>query len=240
MNKEITLSFIVYQLLFILSLICFLSCSHIKKVDQTDQKSTSNKQIKKTNKKAHITSVSSLKQTKKTLSQKSIFYKAVLFFQQGQLDLAISEFESINYGHPDFTTSLLEIQKINYIKKNWNKFFGLASYYRNVLLSSLEKSKEHFKQEMLALEILALIRHCRFSDTKKLADWSLHLASQIKQDGSKIKKTVYFLNFKEIITENKKAEKSLKNYINFWPLNIKQINLLDNPKYLRVKVESQC
>ena len=80
-----------------------------------------------------------------------------------------------------FLPAIIEIQKINYIEQDWTRFFGLASYYKKKFLVSREMSIKYFRQEILALEILALVRHCRLPEALQTMKWSLELAKKIKK-----------------------------------------------------------
>lgn len=161
-------------------------------------------------------------------------------FRKNELSEAREWLEKLNYEEEGFLFALLEIQKINYIEKDWDRFFGLASYYRKKLLYSPEMATKNFKQEMLTLEILALIRHCRYPEASQVIEWSLALAENIKKSSSKIKKTIYFLKLKTQTGDEKVKRTDWEKQINLWPVDPKNINRLDNPKYLRMKVDSKC
>ncbi len=170
------------------------------------------------------------------------FSKGVGLFQKGQLTSARNQLETLNYGDAYFVSGLLEIQKINYINNDWDRFFGLAVYYRNVLLSDDKRSSYHFRQEFLTLEALALLRHCRFQDSKKVMNFSLTLAKRIKKDSSKIKKVNYFLSLDKLLgIQNQDKNVNWQDQIYYWwPLDVSYLKQIDNPKNLRVKVNSQC
>ena len=102
-----------------------------------------------------------------------------------------------------FSLPFWKFKKLITLKRIGTVFFGLASYYRKKLLYSTEISVENFRQEMLALEILALIRHCRLSEALRIIEWSLWLAREINKDSSKIQKAVHFLKLKTKIGEKK-------------------------------------
>ena len=161
-------------------------------------------------------------------------------FKEGKLNEARSQLENLNYGGESFLPAILEIQKINYIEKDWDRFFALASYYRKRLLYSTEISVENFRQEMLALEILALIRHCRLSEALRIIEWSLWLAREINKDSSTIQKTVHFFKLKTKIGEKKVQKIDWERQINLWPVDTESVKRLGNPKHLRMKVNSQC
>ena len=169
------------------------------------------------------------------------FLKGSKLFRKSNLGSARSQFEKLHYGDRYFVPALLEIQKINYLKGDWNRFFGLAKYYRARLLSSYSLSKEHFKEDFLTLEILALAQHCRFEEARKISKWSLQMANKMKKKKRKLKKVTYFLDLEEII-----GDKNKKNLIpwdkrrDLWPLEYEKLKILDNPKNVRVKVDNQC
>ncbi len=161
-------------------------------------------------------------------------------FKEGRLNEARNRFEKINYENKDFISAIMEIQKINYTQRDWNRFFGLAVYYRKKLLSSHERSLKNFRQEMLALEVLGLLRHCRFPESLEIIEWSLKLAEELKKDSSKIQKTVHFFKFKKQVGEIKTQKTDWKKQIRLWPVDSDRIKWLSNPKHLRMKVKSQC
>ena len=164
----------------------------------------------------------SVKIQSKNQDDKQSFNSLVLgwdLFKKGELNEARSQLEKLNYGGESFLPAILEIQKINYIEKDWDRFFGLASYYRKKLLYSTEISVQNFRQEMLALEILALVRHCRLSEALRIIEWSLWLAGEINKDSSKIQKTVHFLKLKTKIGD-KRVQKTMKNWQSYGRKNL--------------------
>ena len=173
----------------------------------------------------------------------SAFAKGQVLFHAGKTAPARARFEQLNYGDNHFIPALLEIQKINYINQDWDRFFGLAVYYRTVLLSAYPRVVKNFHQDLLTMEILALLRHCRFEDSRKIINWSLRLARDIQKDSSRIKEAVRFFNLKTLVgdrTADKKDSSGWKNQLYFWPLSHSQLFMLDNPKNLKVRVKSQC
>ena len=163
------------------------------------------------------------------------------FFQEGQLAPARACFENLNYGGSDFIPALLEIQKINYIQADWSRFFGLAFYYRSKLLASEEMIADNFRQEMLALEVLALLRHCRFEEALQIMEWSLKAAEKAGKDSSKIQKAANFLKLRERVGDKpKKKWADWERRVYLWPMNPDRIRWLDNPKRLRARVKSKC
>ena len=173
---------------------------------------------------------------------KTSYVKGVSLFKKEKLKSARSKFESINKGNRYFVPAILEIQKINYIEGNWNRFFGIANYYRNVLLNSKPSSKRYFQQELLALEVLALIRHCRFNLAYQIVEYSLAVGQKANRNTLKIRQAGYFFKLKELVVDKKlkKKKANLIELMNFWPLKQDQLPWVDNPKNIRVKVKSEC
>lgn len=211
------LVFIIISRKFFLFLCLFLlSCTHVKHTVVNDDS--------------------------QSFKQSSVFMKGLDLFRKGKLNEARDQFKMLNRGDKYFVRGLLEIQKINYIKNDWDYFFGLAVYYRNALLSSYEMSVKNFQQEILTLEILALIRQCQFYESKKIIEWSMELAEKIKKDYSKIKKAIYFFNLEKLIGDQKRNKDKVdwRKRIYLWPLSPSQLKWLDNPKNLRMKVNNRC
>ena len=173
---------------------------------------------------------------------KTSYVKGVSLFKKEKLKSARSIFENVNKGNKYFVPTLLEIQKINYIEGNWNRFFGIASYYRSVLLNSKSSAKKYFQQELLALEVLALIRHCRFNLAYQVVEYSLSIGQKVNKNTLKIRQAGYFFKLKELVADKKLKRKraNLIELMNFWPLKQEQLPWVDNPKNLRVKVKSEC
>ena len=170
------------------------------------------------------------------------YIRGITAFKKGRLSQARRFFEKINRGRKNYAPALLEIQKINYREKKWDRFFGMALYYRSELVSSVSLAKKYFFQEMLALEVLALIRHCKFNTAYQLVEQSLAMGKKAGKKTEKIQKAGWFFNLKKWSLENhqKKQKNNFLKRIQFWPLNKQQLQWIDNPKNLRTRVESQC
>ena len=164
------------------------------------------------------------------------------FFQKKNLIAARACFENINYGDSRFVPALLEIQKINYIEADWSRFFGLTFYYRKKLLATKRMTADNFRQKMPALEILALLRHCRFEEAFHIMEWSLKTAQRAGKDASQIQKAADFFKLKEKVGDSKSKAVWMdwQNRVHLWPVNFNQLKGLDNPKRLRAQVKSKC
>ena len=197
--------------------VCLLSCSH--------SNTKTNSSVKKQNK----------------IAYKS-YIKGVTLFKKENLSSARTHFESINKGNKYFVPALLEIQKMNYIEGNWNSFFGIANYYRTVLLSSKSLIRKHFQQELLALEVLALIRHCRFNLAYQIVEYGVYAGRSANKETLKIRQAGYFFKLKELVVDKKlkKQKADIIRRMHFWPLKEDQLKWVDNPKNIKVKVQSKC
>lgn len=170
----------------------------------------------------------------------SFFQKGVKFFQKNQLKKALNLFEQINHQDKNFILALLEIQKIHYINKDWDQFFGRAFYYRNMLLSSKALAQKNFHQDLLTLEILALLRHCQFFPANQLHIYSLELAKKLKKPSSNIKKTKYFLTLQKRVGDPLKKPSDWKQDTHLWPVTSQQLKWVDNPKNIKMRVQNVC
>ena len=226
LKKTVVFSFFFTSFIFFMSLCFFFSCTHIKKPHQSSDSLTEKQKLNKGREAERLSS--------------DFLLTGWKLFKGEKLKEARDWLEKLNYEHKDFISAIVEIQKINYIQKDWSRFFGLAVYYRKKLLSSYKESLKSFRQEMLALEILALIRHCRFSEALEIIEWSLKLAGELKKDSSKINKTVHFFKFKKQVGNVKTQKTDWKKQIHLWPVKSDRVKWLSNPKHLRMRVKSQC
>lgn len=216
------MSSILFFPVFFVSSFFFFSCAHLKS-------------LKSSNYPIEV-------QAKKQGREKSFdsLETGLNLFQEGKLNESRNQLEELNYKDGNFLSSIFEIQKINYIEQDWDRFFGLAYYYRKKFLYSYTVSEKNFKQEVLALEILALIRRCRFSEASRVIKWSLALAKKIKKDSSKIQKTIYFFKLGKHLGEKEAWEIDLEKQMDLWSVTPRNIRWLSNPKHVRVKVSNQC
>ncbi len=161
-------------------------------------------------------------------------------FHEGRLKPARACFERLSFGSAGFAPALVEIQKINYTEKDWSRFFALAIYYRNKLLDSKKGLADHFQQDMPALEVLALIRHCRFPEALKIMEWGLKAAEAAGRDSSKIQQAANFLKLKERVGDRPGKWMDWEKRVYLWPVSAGSAISLSNPRRLRARVRSKC
>jgi hypothetical protein len=90
--------------------------------------------------------------------------QGVVAFNDQKLNAADELFSKAIGNDKKFRIALREVQKVLYKKAQWDRFFGIATYYRKNLMMS------HYEPQIMALEILALIKHCHFDVAQKLID----------------------------------------------------------------------
>ena len=212
----ISKSYIFFTIVFAVILTGLVSCGHYQQ---------------------NLSSESSL-----TTRSKKAYFKGLTLFKKKKLDSSRAYFENINKGSKYFVPAILETQKINYIQGKWDQFFGAANYYRLALLANDAAARRYFQQEILALEVLALIRHCRFDLAYQVVEYSLALGRRIHKNTLKIQQAGYFFKLKKLSVSKKTKKQNIKfiRRMNFWLLQPNQLKELDNPKNLRMQVKSKC
>ena len=99
--KNPTAFFPLPLLLIILAFLFFFSCTHLNKPSDDSLKV----------------------QNKKNQDLFPSFNPGLGFIKKGKLSEARNQLEKLSYGEEGFLLALLEIQKINYIEQDWDRFF---------------------------------------------------------------------------------------------------------------------
>lgn len=89
-------------------------------------------------------------------------FKAIDDLHSNNLTEAYQLLDQIPMDAPEYQIAFLEMQKLHYRTKNWDKFFGYATYYRKNLL------KVAPNVHLMLLEILALSKHCQYDNAEKI------------------------------------------------------------------------
>lgn len=121
-----------------------------------------------------------------------------------------------------------------YRQGDFSAYFGLVQWIRTNKWSELENEE---RDHWLALELMALARHCRWSEIQRFKPegaWSqkaLDLIS-VKQE---------YKNFlSDPQAQRLKFSQQIIQAQSHWHLNSKQMAQLSTPQNLRVPVRSQC
>lgn len=99
--------------------------------------------------------------TPSTVSTANLF-TAISALQRNDLNEAYKALDQIEMTAPEYQIAFLEMQKVHYRQKNWDKFFGYATYYRKNMLKAAPNVHH------MLLEILALSKHCQYDAAEKI------------------------------------------------------------------------
>lgn len=177
-----------------------------------------------------------------------------------ETDAAVKSFEQIDPQSSDFVPALLELQRIFYTRGEWEKFFGYAAFYRHRYLNPVleykrspkEKEfyshyKKTFREEVIALEVLALLQFCKWEVATAVFTTGKALAFELQsKDQSTFKQIGSLLDVLQVYTQVKNTKRdakvpgSLFNTTQYWEFPSNLMSLVSHPRYMRVKLESAC
>ncbi len=139
----------------------------------------------------------------------------------------------------------VDLKQVKQLYKSgqWDQFFAHTVFYRSQSQKKSDLNTKDF-DHILALELLALARHCQWMPIFQLND--RHIENSMSLDKSrramsiiKVKKEYHkFLNDPK--NQKKPLIKKLKHSRDHWSVNIEQFAKFTNPQNLRVKVISLC
>ena len=133
-----------------------------------------------------------------------------------------------------------------YRLSRWNQFFGNAQFYRYKRLNSESKFKEHFSDTIIALEILALAKHCQWKAAVDLGKSSLQASSRLDLKNQRIQTALQYIYLhrafpKEIIPKSDhQTPRSFFASTTLWKLKKRQLDNIDHPRKIRVLVQNHC
>jgi hypothetical protein len=181
------------------------------------------------------------------------YSKGMELLQQGKKDLATQEFELVKARDPEFLNSLMEIQKLHYSTQAWDRFFAYAVFYRHRFLKTTEpteKLRSNFRGRLIALEALALGKHCLWDEARSVARYGIELAKKLQiAESQEVQEIQDALAQIELLHEFPKARKarpgeeviqpafSLENY---WPIRQRSLDAIQDPSLLRFKLKGKC
>jgi hypothetical protein len=150
----------------------------------------------------------------------------------------ISSLENTSRSSSRFSENMHLLQKELYKSKDWNYFFAISEYLSVHGINVNVKSYE----QRVALEMLALSKHCRFKD-------ALNLAQQIKVSDMAlpiIDEAISVIELQKAyeLKKNKGSEFTKTPLIvdskSYWSIKDKQLLKLGHPKKIRKVVKSLC
>lgn len=128
--------------------------------------------------------------------------------------------------------ALEELQKLYYSEGKWERFFALSVFYR---------AKNYpFRETMIAREVLALAKHCRWRDALDILSHQENHPSQIlDQIARHLVLQEKFAN--ELKTKESKPNSTFVFEKNpQWKIQTARLSQIQSPKLLRMAVESRC
>jgi hypothetical protein len=175
------------------------------------------------------------------------FELGIKHLENGDLTKAQIEFREIDVKSPLFLPAFKTLQKIHYKLELWDRLFAYSYFYKVHFWKTKKLSNQKFDPEVWILESLALSKLCRYEDglisllnLKHVAkEINVELPYTVEQSESFLVGSIKVDGFKKI--SNKTFEPlSAISRDSFWKIDDAQTLKLDNPKYLRMNVKSQC
>lgn len=185
----------------------------------------------------------------------SIVVISFLVFAQGvfsatKMEKMESALASMQEGSKGHLNLYLQIQRKNYLSRDWGKVFSYAQFYRLNILSKNQGPKEFkrtFRAPLVIIEILALGRFCRFNLAKRvyqsmMEKRSMMSSEQIKMMEDAFKGLGLIKKIKELEVSNETSiETKKKNKrVVLWPVRKKTSSKFKRPYYTRVLLENKC
>ena len=177
----------------------------------------------------------------------SAFQMGMASLREGQFEKARTSFELVPLDSAEFLTALIELQKLNYQQGKWDQFFAYAQFYQQKILAHSENWAQFFHPRLIALEVMALVKHCQWQIAAQVGQWGLHIAQEVGFSSvGEIHQALNYLpsleKLKTIHTHAKLTSipSSIQNSIRYWPIHSQSLSYVDHPRHLRVKVESRC
>lgn len=147
--------------------------------------------------------------------------------------------DSIMPHQKGFLSALVKDQKALYKSQNWDRFFGNSLFYRHNFLKSNNSTNQNFIETIVALELIALGKHCQWEKVKQISnDISSKANKKTKRAILKILKKVKLL--KTIPQESKNLDEISVKEKTLWKLNDEAINKIKHPKSIIYRVENKC
>jgi len=145
---------------------------------------------------------------------------------QNDTALSLGILDQVNGDSGYFPWALFERAQVLYRAKQWESFFGVTLFSRKHIANN------PYKEKLLLLETLALLRHCQWDKAKDL------LRNNPCSDPN-INTLAKLLDINPILGQKEKDPKKQKDTLrrNYWPIPVK---VKVNPSKLRRVIRSAC
>lgn len=130
--------------------------------------------------------------------------------------------------------NVLKRQQELYSQEQWNAFFGTTLYFK------FHHPNSRLKDHVLALELLALARHCQWELIHKQLEPSVSgpLANEAMIYIKQKKEYVAFIN--NIKNQVLPLNKTIEDQKNQWPIQIEDLTKITTPESLGMRIKSRC
>lgn len=173
------------------------------------------------------------------------FQAALIAIDSGDRHGAYKLLENIPSSDPDFASAVGEIQKLHYRHQDWRKFFAYAQFYR---LKYLSEEARPVSGRLIALEAMALAKHCRWSNADGILAWAQSQRRRMTQDDwSEVEAAGHFVDLQRKVPgaataahEDQKKVAAAFTREQAWKIEAKALAAIGHPKVLSVNVKSEC
>ncbi len=175
--------------------------------------------------------------------------EGVRLAKAGDYEAALSIFEKVSKDDPTFVRALGEIEKIHYRRRDWNRFFAYAFYYQERFVGRPGMREGEFSAPTLALEVLALVRHCYKQKAIEKLTTAYRLASTMGVGSTpELALARSYLELAKIlpktmdpVTDTRHLPRGAFQKTLLWNLDRKSaIDRIDHPRVLRIEVKNRC
>ena len=142
-----------------------------------------------------------------------------------------------------FVDAIDRQMRLFYRLEQWDRLFASAQFYRFRVLTA---APSKFRQSLVALEILALTKHCAWEQAQKLADWGVQLARSQGTSSELIVRAKSLLQLHQhfpeegIPTQWSAAPSAVFSEWKHWKVEADVFKRAAHPKLLRVFVADRC
>lgn len=163
-----------------------------------------------------------------------------------RLETQIELLDEVSMQSPDFFPALELEQKLFYRLERWDRLFAQAQFYRARFLSTPEDQAKYFRESMVALEILALTKHCAWQEAEQLITQSTAIAQRLHVNFDQITRAKNLMALhryfpKEGIPSQWTAIPSTAfTDLRHWRVEPEALQRVAHPRVLRVLVEDAC
>jgi hypothetical protein len=149
-------------------------------------------------------------------------------------------------GDHQFVPLLLQHQRYLYKVESWDRFFANAIFYRLQILSKEPSDPKQYNQILIALEMMALAKHCLYEQANKIGASTLFLFKKKNVPSEKIEEASELVDLHSSFPSQAKPKAYSKTPRNsfssefYWPFERQHLKWMSHPSIFRVIVKPQC